>query len=70
MSVLKFSDTHCSVIDRALFFRQHTSNLHIMRVIPHITVGQAATVINACIAVVHQTSGLALVVLLIYVLRQ
>jgi hypothetical protein len=40
-----------------------------MTFIAHITVSQAATVINACIAVVHQTSSLALAVLLIYVMR-
>src|ERR1700728_1010629 len=40
-----------------------------MTVVPHLTVSQAATLINACIALIHQTTGVALVVILVYVMR-
>jgi hypothetical protein len=40
-----------------------------MTVIAHITVSQAATVMNACIAIVQYTIGVALVVLLVYIMR-
>jgi hypothetical protein len=40
-----------------------------MTIIAHLTVSQAATLINACIALIHHTTGVALVVILVYVMR-
>src|SRR5277367_580881 len=40
-----------------------------MTVIAHLTVSQAATLINVCIALIHHTTGVALVVILVYVMR-